>query len=721
MDAHVLLTTLAIVLGVAGVTTVVTRKLGLSAVLGYLVAGLAVGPNVALPIYANREVVTTLSELGVILLMFSIGLELSIRKVTRLAGTAGPAAFIEMGLMGVLGLVTARLLGLSSLEGAFVGAMVAISSTMVIAKTFADQKVRGHVVGVVFGILVFEDIVAIVLLTILTGLSAGLSPSPVSLAITLAKLAGFLIGAIALGLPLIPRFMRVVVRMESPETTTVAAVGVCFFFAAIASWAGFSVALGAIIAGVLCAESGHGEKLEHLVAPLRDLFSAIFFVSVGMLIDPIAIAEQWFPVLVITAVVLVGKFVSVTLGAVLSGESVGSAAKAAACLTQIGEFSFIIAGLGVASGTTSSALLPIAVMVSAITAFTTPYFIANADRIANAVEGRLPDALRTTAALYHAWIARLRGRRLEPTRAAGRRHVRLILLDSAGIVLLAAATGLAADPVASYLRAFTGIPAWVLRGVLGLAVMAFSVPFAIGIVRHARALASNFSNALSGRVPVDPTQTIAPDELAPLEKTLRVGLTVAIIAVVGAPLLAVVLPILPIGSTVALASIALLTVLIFASPIRRSVREVRSGAQVVLDSFRTQLRSETLPETAAVSAAMLDDFDQRGARGAGAPAVGRGEGTILNTLDPTRVLSVESSWACVGESLMSSGSGEVIEATVLAVLRRDGLTFAPVGDVPLEPGDRIIASGSPEAIEELTRVMTRGLDPSGELPEGFAS
>lgn len=716
MDAHVLLTTLAIVLGVAGVTTVVTRQLGLSSVLGYLVAGLVVGPNVAFPVYANRDVVTTLSELGVILLMFSIGLELSIRKVTRLAGTAGPAAFIEMGLMGVLGLVTARLLGLGSLEGAFLGAMIAISSTMVIAKTFADQKVKGHVVEVVFGILVFEDIAAIILLTVLTGLSAGLSPSPVSLAITLAKLAGFLLGAIALGLPLIPRFMRLVVRFESPETTTVAAVGVCFALAAIASWAGFSVALGAIIAGVLCAESGHGEKLEHLVAPLRDLFSAIFFVSVGMLIDPLAIADEWFPVLVITAVVLVGKFVSVTIGAVLSGQSVGTAAKAAACLTQIGEFSFIIAGLGVTSGTTSSALLPIAVVVSAITAFTTPYAIGHADRIATTLEGRLPEPLRTTAALYHAWVARLRGRRLEPTRAAGRRQVRLILLEAAGIVVLAAATGLVADPVASYLRAFTGIPAWVLRAILGLLVMAFSVPFAIGIVRNARALASNFSNALSGRTPSDPTQTIAPEELTPLEKTLRVGLTLAIILVVGAPLLAVVLPLLPFGSTVALASIALLTLLIFASPIRRSVREARSGAQVVLDGFRRQLRTETLPETAAISDATLAAFD--GGRSGRDVAVSRAESAVLDSLDPTRVLTVESSWACVGESLMTSGSGEVSEATVLAVLRRDGLTFAPVSDVAFEPGDRIVASGSPEAIDELTRVMTHGPSPNGELRPG---
>ncbi len=715
MDAHVLLTTLAIVLGVAGITTVVTRKLGLSSVLGYLVAGLVVGPNVPLPVYADREVVTTLSELGVILLMFSIGLELSIRKVTRLAGTAGPAALIEMGLMGVLGLLTARMLGLGSLEGAFLGAMVAISSTMVIAKTFADQKVKGHLVEVVFGILVFEDIAAIVLLTVLTGLSAGLSPSPVSLAITLAKLAGFLLGAIALGLPLVPRFMRLVVRFESAETTTVAAVGVCFVFAAIASWAGFSVALGAIIAGVLCAESGHGEKLEHLVSPLRDLFSAIFFVSVGMLIDPVAITDQWFPVLVITAVVLLGKFVSVTLGAVLSGESIGTAAKAAACLTQIGEFSFIIAGLGVTSGTTSSALLPIAVVVSAITAFTTPYAIGNADRIASAVERRLPEALRTTAALYHAWVARLRGRRLEPTRAAGQRQVRLILLEATGIVMLAAAAGLAADPVASYLRRFTGLPAWVLRAVLGLMVMGFSVPFAIGIVRNSRALASNFSNALSGRTPSDPTQTIAPEELTPLEKTLRIGLTVAIILVVGAPLLAVVLPLLPIGSTVALASIALLTLLIFASPIRRSVREARSGAQMVVDGFRRQLRSETLPETAAITDATLARIE-RGSESASVSA-SRNERAVLDSLDPTTVLTVEHSWACIGETLMTSGSAEVTETTVLAVLRRDGLSFAPVSDVALESGDRLVASGSPEAIEALTNILKSGPNPRAEFAD----
>lgn len=314
MDAHHFLETLTIVLGTAAVTTVLFQRLRQPVVLGYILAGFIIGPNVPVPLVADRAVVQTLSELGVILLMFSLGLEFRLGKLVQLAPTAGLTALLQSSLMVWLGFVVGRLFGWSNTESAFAGAVMAISSTTIIAKAFDEQRIKGPLRELVVGILIVEDLIAILLMAALTAVATGSGLSASEVAFTTGRLGLFLVGLVTVGLLVVPRAARAVVRLGRPETTLVASIGLCFGISLLAHALGYSVALGAFVAGSLLAESGEQEQIEHLVQPVRDMFAAIFFVSVGVLIDPALILQHWAPIAVFTVVVLLGKVVGVALG-----------------------------------------------------------------------------------------------------------------------------------------------------------------------------------------------------------------------------------------------------------------------------------------------------------------------------------------------------------------------------------------------------------------------
>ena len=292
-DAHEFLKSLTIVLGVAAVTTVVFQRLRQPVVLGYIIAGLIVGPHVPIPLVADPVVVQTLSELGVILLMFSLGLEFSLRRLAEVGPTAGLTALLETSFMIWLGFTIGRLLGWTGLESLFAGAVIAISSTTIIAQAFEEQGVTGKLRQLVLGILIAEDLIAVLLIAVLTGVASGSGLAPGPLAATVARLVGFLVALITVGLLLVPRAMRAVSRLNRRQTTLVASIGICFAVALLAQAFGYSVALGAFLAGSLVAESGEEKHVAHLVEPVRDVFAAVFFVSVGMLIDPRLVARHW--------------------------------------------------------------------------------------------------------------------------------------------------------------------------------------------------------------------------------------------------------------------------------------------------------------------------------------------------------------------------------------------------------------------------------------------
>ena len=319
--ANVFLTNLAIVLCVAAVTTVLFQRLRQPLVLGYIIAGLLVGPYVPFPLVADSDTIHGLSELGVILLLFGIGLEFTFKKLVRVGAAAAVVALVEISVQIILGDIAGHAFGWTSREALFAGAMMAMSSTTIIAKAFNEMKVGGRVRELVLAVLIVEDLVAILLLTALSTLSAG-SLSAGELGMTAGRLLLFLAVVFAGGVLVVPRLVRAVVKLDRPETTSIACIGICFAFALLAQRFDYSVALGAFIAGSLVAESGEGVRNQHLLEPVRDLFAAVFFVSVGMLIDPAMVVANWLPILVLAFVVIAGRIVGVSLPAFLTGQGV---------------------------------------------------------------------------------------------------------------------------------------------------------------------------------------------------------------------------------------------------------------------------------------------------------------------------------------------------------------------------------------------------------------
>ncbi|MGH7738845.1 MAG: cation:proton antiporter, partial [bacterium] len=347
---------LALVLCVAAATTLLFQRLRQPPVLGYLLAGLLLGPHVNLPLSADATTVRTLASLGVILVMFSIGLTFTVERLIKVLPTAGLALILEVGVMIWLGYTAARIMGWSPLEGVFAGAMISMSSTMISSKALADQKVDEKLNRAVVNLLVLQDLAAVLLVAILTPMARGSRLSLTALATTSGTLLAFLAVLFVLGYLVIPRLILMTLKLRNPETLLVTAVGICFAMAFLAEKGGYSVALGAFLAGMLVAESGATTTLERLIHPLRDMFAAIFFVAIGMLVDPRILLLHWRAVLFLTLLIIIGQVVSVSLGAFLSGKPIRTAIQTGMSLAQIGEFSFIIVQVGTATGAISGFL-----------------------------------------------------------------------------------------------------------------------------------------------------------------------------------------------------------------------------------------------------------------------------------------------------------------------------------------------------------------------------
>ena len=397
---------LALVLCVAAVTTVVFHALRQPVVVGYLIAGMIVGPYTP-GILVDASRLHGVSELGVILLMFALGLEFSIRRLLRLGPRAAFITAVQVGLMLWLGYVCGRALGWTELESIFTGALLSISSTTIVAKAFGEQEVGASLRELALGVLLCEDLVAVIMLAVLTPVGAGASLSVGALEWTGARLALYLLVTVGGGILLIPALVRFIDKMGRDETLVVASLAICFGSAMAAERAGYSVALGAFLAGSLVAESGKAEHLVELIRPLRDTFAAVFFVSVGMMIDPQLIVSHWQALALLTGVLIAGKIVGVTLGAMLAGTTAALAVQTGMSLAQIGEFSFIIAGVGVSTGAAHDFLYTVAVAISAITTFTTPFMIRACAPVGAIVERRAPHALARLQRVYDGWVERV--------------------------------------------------------------------------------------------------------------------------------------------------------------------------------------------------------------------------------------------------------------------------------------------------------------------------
>ena len=392
-----LIADLALILICAGVMTLVFKRLKQPLVLGYIVAGFIASPHFALtPSVIDVASIHTWSDIGVIFLLFALGLEFSFKKIVKVGGPAIIAALTIIFGMVFLGFTVGSGFGWKKMDALFLGGMIAMSSTTIIYKAFEDLGLaKKKFAGLVMSILILEDILAVVLMVILSTVAVSNSFEGGELIKSIGKLAFFLVLWIVVGIYLVPLFLRRTKKLMNDETLLVVALGLCFGMVVIAAKTGFSAAFGAFIMGSILAETIEAEHIEHLVKPVKDLFGAIFFVSVGMMVDPAMIAQYWLPILVITLTVIVGQMVFATTGVLLSGQSLKTAMQCGFSLTQIGEFAFIIATLGVSLKVTSSFLYPIVVAVSVITIFLTPYMIRLAEPAYNLLYRHLTEKIKT--------------------------------------------------------------------------------------------------------------------------------------------------------------------------------------------------------------------------------------------------------------------------------------------------------------------------------------
>ena len=368
---------LALILIVAAFVVLIFRKIKQPLVLGYIIAGFLVSPNLKIfPSIVDSENIKTLAEIGVIFLLFSLGLEFSFKKLMNVGGSASVTAFVEIIFITIAGYFTGKLLGWSTMDSMFLGGMLASSSTTIIIRAFDELGVKTNSFAkTVFGVLVVEDIVVILLMVLLSTIAVTKEFEGIQILFTVAKLLFFLSLWFLLGIFLLPTFLKKIKNLVDDEILLILAIGLCLGMVLVATNVGFSAELGAFVMGSIIAETTLAEKVEHTLKPVKDLFGAVFFVSVGMMIDYDAMITYAWPIFIVTLLTLFGKMFSSAFGALLSGQPLKQSVQVGMSMAQIGEFAFIVATLGLSLGVISDFLFPVAVGVSAITTFTTPYLI----------------------------------------------------------------------------------------------------------------------------------------------------------------------------------------------------------------------------------------------------------------------------------------------------------------------------------------------------------
>ncbi len=400
---------LAIVMIVAGATTILFHRLRQPVLLGYILAGVLIGPHTPGVLVADPRTINDISNLGVVLLMFTLGLEFSIRKLREVGVGVLVVAVAEVGVMLWIGYGLGEAFGWQGRDALFLGGIMALSSTMVATRTLSESGLRAlPFARLVIGLLVAEDMLTIVILTLLTAVAIGGSVEASSAFTLIGHLGLFVVAGMIIGLLMVPRLVDYVAGFGRNEMLLVSTLGLCFGASLLAAWMGFSVALGAFLVGAVVAEARSAEKVMHLIEPLRDMFAALFFVAIGLKIDPAMLAQYVLPALAIAAVVIVGKTVVCSVGMFAIGHDPRTAVRTGVSMAQIGEFSFVIATLGLSLGAVSDFIYPVAVAVSVLCMAASPYLVRSADGLVNGMRRLAPSPLRLLVSSYTGWLENLR-------------------------------------------------------------------------------------------------------------------------------------------------------------------------------------------------------------------------------------------------------------------------------------------------------------------------
>lgn len=481
---------LAVVLLVAGCTTVLFQRLRQPVVLGYIIAGVLIGPHTPpFKLIQDEQTIRTLSELGVILLLFSLGLEFSLKKLRQVGGKALAIAGVEVLLLPWLGYEIGRLFGWRFMDAVFLGAMITVSSTTIIMKALDELGLKQErFAQQIFGLLIIEDVVAVVMMALLTGIASTGGVEAGEAAAIVGRLALFMAVALVAGLLLVPRLIDYVAHFGRHDVLLVTVLGVCFGFCLLVAQMGYSVALGAFMIGAIVAEARSAGRVEQIVEPVRDMFSAIFFVAIGLMIDPHVLVQYAVPILAVTLAVLLGKVVACGFGAFVAGNDGRTALRIGMSMAQIGEFSFVIATLGLSLGVISRFLYPVAVAVSVLTTFLTPYLIRASAPAADALARAIPVGARGIFAAYTAWFG---GLRLNEEGAVVAKMIRRLLWHVAinAMLVIAVFIGVAFLYRHGYLRLDALQPHPVLQRTLAWSLAALmALPMIVAAYRKADAL-----------------------------------------------------------------------------------------------------------------------------------------------------------------------------------------------------------------------------------------
>src|SRR4051812_2695815 len=507
---------LAVVMIVAGLVTILFHRFKQPVVLGYIIAGVVIGPYTPpFPLIHDQDAIQTLANLGMILLMFSLGLEFNLGKLKKVGVTALIAAGMEILLMLWVGYEIGQLFGWGRMNSIFLGAMLSMSSTTVIIKALQELgKSKEHFAQLIFGILILEDILAIVMIALLSGIATSGSLQASDVFQTLLRLSIFLIVALVIGWLTVPRLLGYVARFKSNEMLLITVLGLCFGVSLLAFKLGYSVALGAFLIGAVIAESREIGRVEHLMEPVRDMFSAVFFVAIGLMIDPTMLLRYLGPILVISLAVIIGKVLTCSFGAFVAGNDRRTSLRVGMGLAQIGEFSFIIASLGLTLKVTSDFLYPVAVAVSAVTTLLTPYLIKSSDLLVGWLERHAPESISSSFDIYTKWVTQLSLNRTQQT--AGRflrKWAWQIVLNVALIagIFIAAVFVRQNEP-----HWFIGLkipPAWA-DGVVWAAALIISMPLLIANYRKLQAIGMLLAEVAVRRVEDHSTRSTVAGVLA---------------------------------------------------------------------------------------------------------------------------------------------------------------------------------------------------------------
>ena len=666
---------LALILIVAGIVTVVFKKLKQPLVLGYVMAGFLVSPHMPYTMSViDRDDISTWGEIGVIFLLFSLGLDFSFKKIMKMGASPIISTCSIVFCMMVLGIVTGHAFGWSRMDSIFLGGMLAMSSTTIIYKAFDDLGLRQQrFAGLVMSVLILEDVLAIVMMVMLSAIANGSSPDGGQMLGSVAKIAFFLILWFVVGIFLIPWMLRSVRKLINNETLLIIALGLCCAMAVLSTQVGFSSAFGAFVMGSILAETIEADRIIKLVEPVKNLFGAVFFVSVGMLVDPQILVEYALPIFILVLVIILGQAVFGTLSFLISGQSLKSAMQCGFSMAQIGEFSFIIASLGLSLGVIGKFLYPVVVAVSVITTFLTPYMIKAATPCYAMLERRMPK--KWAATLNNITLSR------RPTHPE-RKWKSLLVQMARNTVIYSILSGAAIFLMLTFFLPFVRqlLPHWWANAACGVCTLLFIAPFLRAMV-----MKKNHSEEFKSLWNENPYNKL------PLIFTILVRLVVALAFVfyicnyltrfTNALML-----------SIALAAVALMV--ISRSLKRRSIKMERM--------FMQNLRSRDIA----------------------AEVMGRKrplyEGRLLDRDIHIADIDVPENSLWAGKTLRELELRNKYGVHVSSILRGIQRINTPNGDMMVFPGDRLQAIGSDDQLTALSSAMNREIrekDPEIEKRE----